>query len=132
MKINWKQRFRNRTWLLTFVAAVAALIYQSLKVLGIVPHIAQEQLMELVTMLVGIFILLGIVVDPTTPGTKDSDLAMSYSKHDPEEIDNMDRGWDDINKEIKNIKSDNLESSEAQPGELKESFRLAVDRKSVV
>ena len=77
MKINWKQRFRNRTWLLTFVAAVAALIYQSLKVLGIVPHIAQEQLMELVTMLVGILTLLGIVVDPTTPGTKDSDLAMS-------------------------------------------------------
>ncbi|WP_314696380.1 phage holin [Mogibacterium timidum] len=100
MKINWKQRFRNRTWLLTFVAAVAALIYQSLKVLGIVPHIAQEQLMELVTMLVGILTLLGIVVDPTTPGTKDSNLAMSYGKHDPEEIDNMGRGWDDINKEV--------------------------------
>ena len=100
MKINWKQRFRNRTWLLTFVAAVAALIYQSLKVLGIVPHIAQEQLMELVTMLVGILTLLGIVVDPTTPGTKGSDLAMSYGKHNLEEIDNMGRGWDDINKEV--------------------------------
>ena len=100
MKINWRQRFRNKTWLLTFVAAVASLIYQALKVFGIVPSVAQEQLMELVTMLVGILTLLGIVVDPTTPGTKDSDLAMSYGKHDPEEIDSMGRGWDDSNKEV--------------------------------
>ena len=99
MKINWRQRFRNKTWLLTFVAAVASLIYQALKVFGIVPSVAQEQLMELVTMLVGILTLLGVVVDPTTPGTKDSDLAMSYGKHDPEEIDSMGRGWDDSNKE---------------------------------
>jgi len=100
MKINWKIRARNKTWLLTFVAAVTALIYQALKVLGIVPSVEQEQLMELVTMLVGILTLLGIVVDPTTPGTKERDLAMSYGKHDLEEIDSMGRGWDSSSKEV--------------------------------
>jgi len=103
MKINWKQRFRNKTWLLTFIAAVAALIYQALKVFGIAPSVAQEQLIELATMLVGILTLLGVVVDPTTPGTKDSDLAMSYGNHDTEEVDSMGRGWDDsIKKEDSN------------------------------
>ena len=100
MKINWKQRFRNKTWLLTFIAADAALIYQLLKVFGITPHVEQEQLMELATMLVGILTLLGIVIDPTTPGTKDSDLALSYGKHDLEEIDSMGRGWDSSSKEV--------------------------------
>lgn len=80
MKINWKVRFKNKVWLLTFVTAVLALVYRALEVLNIAPRIEQEKLMELASMLVGILVLLGIVTDPTTQGTKDSDLAMSYTK----------------------------------------------------
>lgn len=80
MKINWKVRFRNKTWLLTFIAAVLTLVYRALNVAGITPHIAQEQLVELATMLVGILVLLGVVIDPTTKGGGDSDAAMNYTR----------------------------------------------------
>lgn len=80
MKINWKVRFRNKTWLLTFIAAVLTLVYRTLNVAGITPHIARDQLIELATMLVGILVLLGVVIDPTTKGGGDSDAAMSYSR----------------------------------------------------
>lgn len=80
MRINWKVRFKNKTWLLTFIAAVLTLVYRMLNVLGIAPHIAQEQLLELATMLVGILVLLGVVIDPTTKGGSDSELAMTYKK----------------------------------------------------
>lgn len=80
MRINWKVRFKNKTWLLTFIAAVLTLVYRALNVVGITPHIAQEELVELVTMLVGILVLLGVVIDPTTKGGSDSELAMTYKK----------------------------------------------------
>lgn len=80
MKINWRVRIRNKTWLLTFIPAVLTLVYRALNVLGIAPHIAQEQLLELATMLVGILVLLGVVIDPTTKGGSDSELAMTYKK----------------------------------------------------
>ena len=80
MKINWKIRFKNKTWLLTFIAAVLTLVYRALNVAGITPHVAQEQLVELATMLVGILVLLGVVIDPTTKGGSDSELAMTYKK----------------------------------------------------
>ena len=78
MKINWRVRFKNKTWLLTFIAAVLTLVYRTLNVLGITPHVAQEQLVELATMLVGILVLLGVVIDPTTKGGSDSNVAMTY------------------------------------------------------
>lgn len=80
MKINWKVRFKNKTWLLTFIAAVLTLVYRALNIAGITPHVAQEQLVELATMLVGILVLLGVVIDPTTKGGSDSELAMTYKK----------------------------------------------------
>lgn len=80
MKINWKVRFRNKTWLLTFIAAVLTLVHRALNDAGITPHIAQEELVELATMLVGILVLLGVVIDPTTKGGSDSELAMTYKK----------------------------------------------------
>lgn len=100
IKINWKQRARNKAWLLSFITAVVAVIYQILKVLGITPSVAQDQIIEIATMLVEVLILMGVVIDPTTSGVKDSDLAMSYGKYDLEEIDSMGRGWDSSSKEV--------------------------------
>lgn len=90
MKINWMVRFRNKTWLLTFIAAVLTLVYRALNIAGITPHVAQEQLVELATMLVGILVLLGVVIDPTTKGGGDSDAAMSYThpKDDSQKAEN--------------------------------------------
>ena len=80
MEINWKVRFRNRIWLLTFIAGALAFAYKVLDTFGIVPKIEQEELKELASMFVYLLMLLGVVIDPTTKGTSDSNLAMSYIK----------------------------------------------------
>lgn len=72
MRINWKVRLENKTWLLAMSAAVLAFVYQVLGLLGIVPAVSQEQLTQLVGLAVNILVALGIVVDPTTSGIGDS------------------------------------------------------------
>ena len=79
MKINWKIRFKNKVWLRFFIAAVLGLVYKALATFGIVPKIEQQALMDLFDMLLGVLLLLGVVVDPTTKGMEDSDLAMTYT-----------------------------------------------------
>ena len=39
MKINWKVRLKNKTWLLAFLGTVAAFVYQILGLADIVPAI---------------------------------------------------------------------------------------------
>lgn len=82
MKINWKIRFRNKAWVLTFLLGLIAMFYQTVKVYeaakqGLPP---QELMIETAKMLVTWLLQLGVIVDPTTKGAKDSDLAMSYGK----------------------------------------------------
>lgn len=84
MKINWKQRFRNRTWVLAFLLGLIAMGYQMLAVYksakqGVPP---QELLVETVKMLVTWLVEIGVIVDPTTAGTGDSERAMTYGKFD--------------------------------------------------
>lgn len=71
--INWKIRFKNKTFLLTFIPTVLSLIYNCLGVAGIVPTISQDALTEIILTLINILVALGIVVDPTTTGISDSD-----------------------------------------------------------
>ena len=40
MKINWKVRFKNKVWLLTFIGAIVAFAYQVCTLLGVVPKVA--------------------------------------------------------------------------------------------
>lgn len=80
MKINWKVRFRNGAWLICFIPQVLSFIYAVLSTFGIVPRIPQNAIMHLVTMLLDILTIIGIITDPTTKGTKDSDLAMTYGR----------------------------------------------------
>lgn len=78
MKINWKIRSRNKVWLLALLGAIVAFVYQILAMFGITPKVGQDQLMELVKILLTLLVGIGVIVDPTTPGTNDSDRAMSY------------------------------------------------------
>lgn len=80
MKINWKIRFQNKTWLLTFIVAVVALIYQILGILGVVPAISQETVITIVSAVVNLLVMLGVIIDPTTKGTSDSERAMGYTE----------------------------------------------------
>ena len=56
------------------------LIYQGLGLCGIVPKISDEALLNVAGVAVNILCMLGIVVDPTTKGVKDSEQAMSYTE----------------------------------------------------
>lgn len=80
MKINWKVRLRNKTWLVTFTLAVIAFIYQVLGLLEITPPVAEDQITQLIMTVIDSMALLGIVMDPTTKGAGDSDRAMTYEE----------------------------------------------------
>lgn len=80
MNINWKLRFKNKTTLTAIVLAVLALVYKVLELFGIAPTVAQEELITVAEMAIGLLVLLGVVVDPTTEGMQDSDRAMGYDE----------------------------------------------------
>lgn len=80
MKINWKVRLQNKTWLLAMLAAIVAFVYQLLGLLDIVPAISQDQVTQLIGLVINILVALGIVVDPTTTGVTDSSRALQYDK----------------------------------------------------
>lgn len=80
MRINWKVRFKNKAWTLTFLLGLITMSYQMIKVYevarnGLPP---QELLIETAKMLVTWLVQIGVIVDPTTKGTGDSARAMSY------------------------------------------------------
>ena len=79
-KINWKVRFKNKTFVVAFVTALVALIYQLLGQLEIVPPVNQDSLMQTIMLIVNLLVTLGIITDPTTAGVTDSTQALTYSK----------------------------------------------------
>lgn len=78
MNINWKVRFKNKTWLLTFLAAVVGFVYQILSMFGIAPPVSEESVMQIFMTVVEVLAVLGVLIDPTTSGASDSRLAMTY------------------------------------------------------
>jgi phi LC3 family holin len=78
MKINWKARFKNKTFLITFVTLVVTFVYQVLGLFGVVPSVSEESVVNVITLLVNILAFVGVIVDPTTDGINDSDRAMLY------------------------------------------------------
>ena len=80
MKINWKVRFKNKTWLVTFLLAILAFIYQILGLLDIVPPVTQDMATQLIAAVVNILVAFGVVIDPTTVGASDSAQALNYNE----------------------------------------------------
>ncbi len=80
MKINWKVRFKNKTWLITFLLAVLAFIYQISGMFDIVPPVTQDMATQLIAAVINILVALGVVIDPTTAGTSDSEQALKYNE----------------------------------------------------
>lgn len=75
---NWKLRGQNKATLLALSAAALAFVYAFLGLFGIVPTIGQDEIMNVVVLLIDVLVFFpGIVVDPTTPGFCDTDLANS-------------------------------------------------------
>lgn len=78
MKINWKVRLRNPVFWLTAIPAVAAMVYTVLGLFGVVPTVSEETIVNGLSVIVTGLASLGVLVDPTTKGTNDSEQAMTY------------------------------------------------------
>lgn len=80
--INWKVRFKNKRFVIAFIAALLLLIKQVAMLLGYNLNTEMfntniNNIVDAVFLLLG---LLGIVNDPTTKGFSDSEQAMTYDK----------------------------------------------------
>lgn len=80
MKINWKVRWKNKTFVVTFLAAVVAFAYQMAGIIGWVPPVSEDLVTQLIAAVVNVLVAVGILVDPTTKGTSDSDRALTYTE----------------------------------------------------
>lgn len=78
--INWTVRFKNKTWLLTMAGVLIAFIYQVAGLLGLVPPVAQDQVVQLIAIVINILVAIGVVQDPTTSGINDSVRALGYNE----------------------------------------------------
>lgn len=95
--MNLKLRLKNKVTLLAIVSTALAILYTFLGMVGVVPSVTQEQWHNLFVIVIQLLVLLGVVVDPTTDGIKDSAQAMEYTeprKNDPsDEEDTVTKGF---------------------------------------
>lgn len=80
--INWKVRFKNKRFVIAFIAGLLLLVKQVSVLFGYNLNIELfstniNNVVDAVFLLLG---LLGIVNDPTTQGFSDSEQAMTYEK----------------------------------------------------
>ena len=83
--INWKVRFKSKTFWIALIPTVLMLIQQVAAVFGIALDFEQlnTQLVAIVGTVFTILALFGIVVDHTTEGIGDSDRALLYDEPYP-------------------------------------------------
>lgn len=88
MKVNWKARFKNKVFLISFLALLVSFVYNVLGMFDVVPAISESQVSEFITIIVNVLGVLGVVVDPTTQGVSDSERALTYfTENDVREAD---------------------------------------------
>lgn len=98
--MNLKLRLKNKTTLIAIVATTVAFLYQIAGILGIALPISEDQVIQAAGLLINLLVGLGILVDPTTEGIKDSARAMDYDQpHSDKELPVT--YWEDLPEEIK-------------------------------
>jgi phi LC3 family holin len=96
MKMNWKVRFRNKTWLGLFAALIIGFVFNMLKLFDIVPAVTENTVLTIVSQILEFLGLIGVLVDPTTAGISDSNRAMTYDEpwNDETDYTEQDQGAD--------------------------------------
>ena len=79
MKINWKVRFQNKTFLTGLISLVVVFVYDLLQLLEIAPVVTQSAVMQVAEGILMILGMVGVIADPTTNGLSDSKQAMTYT-----------------------------------------------------
>ena len=108
MNINWKLRLRNKVTLVSIVSLTVSFVYSVLDAMGIVPRVDQNAALQGLKYVIDILSFLGIVVDPTTTGVGDSNLAMQRAYPSDSNLD-LTVCEDPISDENEEIKFDAVE-----------------------
>ena len=85
--MNWKLRFKNKTTLTALIGAVFLFVKQISEIFGFDISEQLEQLSGIIGGVLTILVSLGIIVDGTTKGIKDSGIAQTYTSPRDENID---------------------------------------------
>ncbi|KOS62780.1 phage holin [Lysinibacillus agricola] len=81
MRINWKIRLQHKPFLLAIFSLILLLAQQVAAIFGYdLTSAMSEQLTSVLNTVLSILVLMGIVVDPTTRGTSDSQRALMYRR----------------------------------------------------
>ncbi|MFJ7730315.1 phage holin [Lysinibacillus sp. NPDC097231] len=81
MRINWKIRLQHKPFLLALFSLILLLAQQVAAIFGYDLFGALGDLeMSILNTVLMIFVLMGVVVDPTTRGTGDSERALMYRR----------------------------------------------------
>lgn len=80
MNINWKVRFKNKAFWVAFIPAILVAVQSVAAVFGFTIDLGDlgNKLLAVVEAVFVVLAILGIVIDPTTSGTSDSERAMNY------------------------------------------------------
>ena len=78
MKVNWKVRFKNKTWLSMFISLIVGFVFNILKLFDVFPVVTENIIMNAVNQVLTFLGLIGVLIDPTTTGLSDSNRAMTY------------------------------------------------------
>lgn len=82
LKINWLVRVKHKAFWVALIPTILLLAQQVCGMFGVELQIAnlQDNLLSIIGTLFTLLAILGIVVDPTTDGVSDSDMAMTYNE----------------------------------------------------
>ncbi len=88
MKINWKERFKNKFFVASMAGLVISFVYNILDCFEIVPSVSQSFILSIADLAIKALCALGILTDPTTEGFNDSARALTYgTENDVRRID---------------------------------------------
>ena len=85
--INWKIRFKKKSFWVAIVSAIVLFINNITQALGLNYTEQLEQFSYGINGLLAVLVTFGVINDPTTKGMKDSGIAQTYSKPRDENID---------------------------------------------
>ncbi len=82
MNVNWIVRLKNKAFWLAIIPAALLLIQVIAAVFGFTLDLGElgNKLIDVANAVFAVLAILGIVVDPTTAGTSDSQQAMTYTE----------------------------------------------------
>ena len=93
-KINWQVRLKKKSFWVAIVSAVALFINNITGAFGLDYSASIEQGVSIVTSLLTLLAGLGIIVDPTTKGVRDSEKATEYTKPRDDKDPNQFLQWE--------------------------------------